>query len=144
MLDWKCLLLGRFHDAAEAARRAARLRPENLTTQLALGRALLLVQEGGAEGDGDEGFRDLLEVATDALELDHTSAAAHRLMAKVLVAKGELEKARGFFARAQYLLDAEVSKRRSDMNDAKGYDTRLAVALIGSVLVAFSSTGNTC
>ncbi|MBI4606887.1 MAG: PKD domain-containing protein, partial [Planctomycetes bacterium] len=152
LVGW-CKHLGRLPDAVEAARKAVRLQPGDLRPRLALGWALLgalwVEQQGeggarGSEGDEEAWSRELLEVAAGALELDHTSAAAHHLMGKALEARGEREKARSFFERAQERQESEVLQGRSDRNqgrsDMKNAKGRAAV-VAASLVVALSGAG---
>jgi len=147
-LVWRCSSLGRLPDAVEAARRAVRLRPRELKTRLSLGWALLGALwvrewgEGGAragQDDAEEWLKELVALVQSALDLDPTSPAAHYLMGKGHAARGDHDKARSFFQRAQQLQEAQVSQGGSDMKNAMA---RPAVAA-ASLVVALSGAGKT-
>ncbi len=144
LLVRRCWLRERFPAAIEAARRVARLCPHDMKARLTLGRTLLarvwLVRhsEGGAEeGDLSEAFAELLDVAEGALQLDRMSPAAHDFMGKTFAFTGELDRARSSFAKAQSLLESEVSQRRFDMKNTDGR----AAAAVASLVVVLTSAG---
>ncbi|MBN1417382.1 MAG: tetratricopeptide repeat protein, partial [Planctomycetes bacterium] len=146
LVGW-CKGLGRLPEAVEAARRVARLRPGDLRARLQLGWALLAAlwgreqgRTGADAGEGDQGRalrEELLQVSTDALGLERTSAAAHDLMGRALAANGEHERARGFFRRAQEIQASEVYQGRFIMRNMDGR----AAAIAASVAVALSGDG---